>query len=226
MARIEELTLEPTGTPSIRILCQPSARPAPGQAALATLPGSALPLRKTLFPTRIDADGFVADFPQGFAWHPGTRLDLLSPIGRGFSPPPDSRHWLLVGAGLGAFHLLPLIPWGLAQGASIVLAAPSAPPGLTAEVEVIPEASAAVDWADYIAVEVEGEQLLAVDGLLPKEEAIRKVATEILVARAFLCGIGACAACAIPIRGARGGRGSWRLACVDGPVFRVSDLLG
>jgi dihydroorotate dehydrogenase electron transfer subunit len=225
MARIEELTLEPAGEPSIRIVCHPSARPTPGQAALATVPGSRLPLRKTLFPTRIDADGFVADLPPDLAWRPGMRLDLLSPIGRGFSPPPNSRHWLLIGSGPGAAHLLPLIPWGLAQEASIVLATSSAPPGLTAEVEVIPEHGPAIEWADYIAIEVKGEGLSALDDLLPKEGAVRNVLIEILVTHQFPCGIGVCAACAVPVRGARGGRGPWNLACVDGPVFRSADLV-
>jgi hypothetical protein len=221
LARIDELTLEPAGKPSIRILCHPSSRPAAGQAALATVPGSVLPLRRTLFPTRIDPDGFVADLPHDLAWHPGMPLDLLSPIGRGFSPPPASRRWLLIGAGPEASHLLPLIPWGLAKGASIVLATPSAPPGLAAEVEVIPEYSPAIDWADYIAVEVKGEERSMPDDLLRKEELARNVVIEILVAGTLPCGIGVCAACAL---GTRRRKGSWKLACVDGPVFRATEV--
>jgi hypothetical protein len=221
LARIEELTLEPAGAPSIRILCHPSARPAAGQAALATLPGSVAALRRTLFPTRIDADGFVADLPQELSWQVGTRLDLLSPIGRGFSPPSGSRRWLLIGAGAGAAHLLPLIPWGLAQGASIVLATSSAPPGLAAEVEVIPESGPAIDWADYIAVEAKSEERSMPDDLLRKEGLVREAVTEILVAGTLPCGIGVCAACAL---GTRRWRGSWKLACVDGPVFRATEL--
>ena len=219
LARIDQLTLEPAGLPAFRLRCRPPTRPAPGQAALATLPGASEPLRKTLFPTRIDADGFIADCPPSPAWQLGTWLDLLSPVGRGFAPPPSSRHWLLVGMAPEAARLLPLIPWGLSQGASIVLASSSAPPRLSAEVEVIPEAGPAIAWADYIAIDLPAEALAALDSLLPEDEPGRRAVAEVLVTGPMPCGTGVCAACAVPARK------GWKLACIDGPVFKAADLL-
>ncbi len=219
LARIEELTLEPSGHPAFRLRCSPSARPAAGQAALVTLPGSGEPLRKTFFPTRIDPESIVADCPPEPAWQPGTWLDLLSPVGRGFGPAPASRRWLLVGLTQETDRLLPLIPMGLGRGASIVLVTPSPPPGLAAEVEVIPQPGPAIAWADYIAIDAPGESISALGDLLPGDAPERRSIAEVLVARPMPCGIGVCAACALPAR-----RG-WKMACVDGPVFGAQELL-
>jgi dihydroorotate dehydrogenase electron transfer subunit len=150
---------------------------------------------------------------------PGIWLDLLSPIGQGFAPPQASRRWLLVGMTPGVGRLLPLIPWGLAQEASIVLVTPAPPPGLAAEVEVIPEAGPAIAWADYIGVDAPSESVEALGDLLPGDAPDRRAIAEVLVAGPMPCGTGACAACAVAARP------GWKLACVDGPVFKAEELL-
>lgn len=220
LARIEELTLEPAGSPSFRLHCRPSARPRPGQATLALLPGSEEPLRATLFPTRIDPEGFVADVPARPGWQPGVWLDLFGPLGRGFTPPRGAGRWLLASIGTSPARLLPLIALGLEGGVAISLVSASRPPGIPAEIEILPSAEPALEWADYVAVDAPLEALPALSELRLEEKAQGKT-VQILVAGPMPCGIGVCGACAVPAR-----RRGWKMACVDGPVFSGEDLWG
>jgi hypothetical protein len=217
-ARIEEWTLAPTGDPAMRIRCRPSARPAPGQAALALAPGRGETLRRTLFPAAIDAESFVADAEPPPAWQPGTRLDLLGPIGRGFSPPSAAQRWLLIGLGRSAARLLPLIPLGLARGATITLAGP-ATRGLPSEVEILPNPEPALEWADYIAIDLMPDAFPTLPEVLTRKD-LHVGRVEVLAAGVMPCGFGVCGACAV------GARHGWKLACVDGPVFDLNDLRG
>lgn len=218
-ARIEELTLGLTGEPSMRIRCRPSARPGPGQATLAVSPGRGETLRRTLFPASIDPEGFVADAEPPPTWQPGARLDLLGPIGRGFSPPPAAQRWLLIGLGRSAARLLPLIPLGLARGATIALFGPASP-SLPAEVEILPRPEPALEWAEYIAVDVTLDMVPTLPELLSREDLGIGRRVEVLAAGLMPCGFGVCGACAVRAR-----RG-WKLACLEGPVFPLSDLRG
>lgn len=234
LARIEELTLEPAGQPSFRLHCRPSARPRPGQASLALLSGSDEPLRATLFPTQIDPEGFIADIPARPGWQPGVWLDLLGPVGRGFTPPRGARRWLLVGFAASPARLLPLIPLALAEGAAASLVSASRPPGIPAEIEILPSAEPALEWADYIAVDAPPEVLPTLSEL-HLEEKSRGMTVQILVAGPMPCGFGVCGACAVPARRPSAPRagaprapaqtGGWKLACVDGPVFDAADIL-
>jgi hypothetical protein len=219
-ARIEELTLEPSGQPSFRLRCRPSARPRPGQASLALLPGSGEPLRTTLFPSRIDPEGFIADVPARPGWQPGVWLDLLGPVGRGFNPPRGAKRWLLVGFGASPARLLPLIPLALAEGSAVSLVSTSRPPGIPPEIEILPSPEPALEWADYIAVDAPPEALPA-RSALHLEERARGRTVQVLVAGPMPCGFGVCGACAVPVR-TRG----WKMACVDGPVFDAEELWG
>ena len=119
IARIESLTLEPLGEPAIEIACPKAVIPGPGQAVLAIEPGSDRPHRIKLFPTRITREGFITDRPPEPGWLPGIALDLLGPIGRGFSPPSNTHRWLLLGVGIPPKRLWPLIDLGLERGIAL-----------------------------------------------------------------------------------------------------------
>jgi hypothetical protein len=86
-------------------------------------------------------------------------------------------------------------------------------------VEILPEPGPAIPWADYIAIDAPASSLPILHELLLGGLEGRRRVTEFLVADALPCGTGACAACAVPAR-----RG-WKLACIDGPVFKAADLL-
>jgi len=219
--RIDSLVRDPTGRPGIHLSCPTGARPAPGQCALAVLPGQAHPARTALFPTRLDPQGFTADLPEGADWPPGADLDVLTPVGNGFSPPPSARRWLLAAIGVPPGRLLPLIDRGLARGAAVVLCAAARPAGLPPAVEVVLNASEAVAWADFLAADLAPEgvpnlrrQLLGADQ--PTLQLPR--AAQVLVTPPMPCGLGVCGACAV------NGRRRWQLACLDGPVFDLHTL--
>jgi len=99
IARIEAFTLEPLGKPSIRITCEKRLIPNPGQAVMALMPGTKQSLRHVLFPVQICPEGFITDKVPDPGWRLGDKLDLLGPIGTGFSPPPSARRWLLAALG-------------------------------------------------------------------------------------------------------------------------------
>jgi hypothetical protein len=105
-----------------------------------------------------------------------------------------------------------LIPLGLEGGAAISLVSAVRPPGIPAEIEILPGPEPALGWADYIAVDAPIEALPALHALRLEEKA-PGATVQVLVAGPMPCGFGVCGACAVA------GRRGWKLACVDGPVF-------
>jgi dihydroorotate dehydrogenase electron transfer subunit len=221
-----------------------------GQFYLAAGPGY---LRHPLFPARLaagEAAFLVKADPDPFtAWlaarAPGDKLDLIGPFGHGFDAPASGQRLLLVAeTALDVGPLLSLVDLAVADGApaiTLLTAATRAagvfplrelPPAVELRVAtadgslgqrgdvktLLPDA---LPWADRVcAVGSRGlycNLLSAVAGLrhgLPTGGFV-----QVLLADAPLaCGVGACLACAV-----QGERGP-RLACVEGPVFDLSDL--
>jgi len=158
-ARIEAFTLEPAGEPGVRLACDAGAVPGPGQAVLALLPGSGQALRRVLFSTRRTSTGFTTDRPPEPGWRLGDELDLLGPVGRGFSPPDGARRWFLASLGRPASRLIPLIDLGLTRGAAVSLWTRHPPPGLPSQVELTPDPGEALAWSDYLALDIAPETL-------------------------------------------------------------------
>ena len=219
IARIEALTLEPLCEPAVQIACPEAIIPKPGQAVLAIEPGSDEPYRTVLFPTRMTPGGFIADRSPAPSWLPGTVLDLLGPVGQGFSPPANTQRWLLLGVGMTPKRLWPLIDMGLERGIAISVWTDRAPLPLPPQVEFMPDLSEALSWAEYLAVETHAEGLITLRLLLdlPPENNLT-IPAEAFVATALPCGIGVCQGCNVESR-----RG-WLLACQEGPVFNLTAL--
>lgn len=218
-ARIEAFTLEMTGKPAIRIACERRLIPNPGQAIMALLPGTDQSIRHTIFPVHIDNGGFIADMVPDRRWRLGDELDLLGPIGHGFSPPQSARRWLLAALGQYPSRLLPLLDLGLAGGAALSVYVDQPLPGLPPQVEVTTDLAEAMKWADYLAIEVAAEDLLQLRtrfSLSPDDQI--PIPAQALLSMPMPCGIGTCQACAVKAR-----RG-WKLSCNDGPVFDLSGL--
>jgi hypothetical protein len=219
IARIEALTLEPLGEPAIEIACPKVIIPDPGQAVLAIEPGSDRPYRIKLCPTRMTPEGFITDQPPEPGWLPGTVLDLLGPVGRGFSPPLNTQRWLLLGVGMPPKRLWPLIDMGLERGIALSVWMDRAPLPLPPQVEFMPDLGEALMWADYLVVETHTEGLMSLRTLLGlTDEDQLAIPAEALITTALPCGFGACQGCAVESR-----RG-WLLACKDGPVFDLEAL--
>jgi hypothetical protein len=105
------------------------------------------------------------------------------------------------------------------QGAEVALVSSSPPSDLPHEIEVQPLAALeeTCAWADYAAIDVDRGSLPALRDLLGHRRGMQGQA---LVHTPMPCGaLAECGVCAVTFR-----RG-WKLACKDGPVFDLSELL-
>ncbi len=207
------------------IECARPAIPAPGRYVMAWSPEEPdAPLATPLFAARIEPQGFLAAPPVPTTWEPGTALQLRGPLGRGFNPPGNLRRLALAGLGEGIARLGPLLQAALEKGAAVALFADQTPPGLPSAVEVNPleTLNEALAWADYLALDLPAPALPGLSRLLGVERGVRALPcpAQALVHTAMPCGaLADCGACAVETRL------GWKLACHDGPVFDLIDLL-
>ena len=219
LAQVQALTTTASGAAAVRLRAAPGAIPAPGQISLACRLGGEDPLRQMLVPIELHADGFTSFRPEGAHWLPGEEVDLLGPIGRGFSPPPDRARWLLAVFDLPPEVLSPLLTVGLARRVELAVWSEERgeyPP----QVEVLPAMAPAIAWANYVALAVSSDGLVRL-GADPELRDLRPLAraVEVLFLPRMACGMGVCGACAIE------GHPKHPRACSDGPVFRLEDVL-
>lgn len=199
----------------------PDLNPTPGQFYLAWAATPKPPfLRLPLFPYALPLGGVEfcvgPDHPYA-ALEPGQAVDVIGPCGRGFTWPVQATH-LLVKCDLPS-HLMGLIYRALEAHLNVTLLLPEATPlpDLPLAVEIArgalnPELA---DWADVVALEaadplVEAHTLRAFCPTRPADYV------QALITPPMPCGTGACQACWVETGSARR-----RLACVDGPVFRL-----
>lgn len=213
-----------TASPAARLACASNLIPAPGQYLLACLPGSDDPLPAPVFSAGSTPDGFLAAPPLPANWTPGMQLLLRGPLGHGFSLPSSARRVVLVALEQSSpARLLGLLSRALEQTAAVVLASKAIPANLPAEVEVQPLANLPeiVRWADYLAVDALRAQLPGLSACLGLSGQARlPCEAQVLVFTPMPCGaLADCGVCAVPIR-----RGHL-LACKDGPVFSLAELL-
>jgi Iron-sulfur cluster binding domain of dihydroorotate dehydrogenase B len=206
-----------------RLLCPQRLIPAPGQYLLASDPASDGPLAAPVFNAGPISGGFLVAPPIPPAWHPGLSLTLRGPLGRGFSMPVSARCVALVALAETAARLKPLLANALGQGASIVLISDLDLPDLPPEVEVRPVAALAevAQWADYLAIDLSRESL---SGLLKKlgpgkKDGVKREAQALILTPMPCGGMADCGVCAVAVR-----RG-WKMACKDGPVFDLDELI-
>jgi dihydroorotate dehydrogenase electron transfer subunit len=129
--------------------------------------------------------------------------------------------------GLVAFDAAParlrgLIQPALRQAASVVLVCDGSVDDLPDEVEVQP-LSALEDilhWADYLAMDVDRENLPQMMERLEKQNLLSVMPeTQVLLRTPVPCGgMAECGACAVTTKS------GWQMACKDGPVFNLKEL--
>ncbi|MBG0785971.1 MAG: hypothetical protein H0S79_12820 [Anaerolineaceae bacterium] len=203
----------------------PSAWPEPGQYLPAQrFSGEQQVLTTPLFRVSDDTDRLcVGPLPQG--WVPGDRLDILSPHGRGFQLPPSASRIGLVVLGVSPSRLLPLIPSALDKGASVALFSDlqlslDLRKRIPSAIEIAPLTTLTHDltWPDFLAVDLSMESLPQLRGLLGVERLLFE--GQVLIRTAMPChSVGKCGVCSVET--SKG----WRLACEDGPVFPLAEVL-
>lgn len=224
-AHVTELRSEDGHTPTVWIACPQRALPAPGRYLLAWSTSdmesaSGWPL----FAFRTEGDGFLAAPPVPTTWAVGDRLTLRGPLGNGFDLPATARRVVLAALDTNASRLFPLVDRALAQGAALSIFADAILSKLPAAVEAAPLSACAdaLTWADYVAVDVPISRLAALRKVFALGPAERFTAcrAQALVYTAMPCGgLADCGVCSLPT-GKR-----WKLACKDGPVFELNQIL-
>ncbi len=175
----------------------------------------------------------------------GDRLDLLGPLGQGFSLKRNTRNLLLVAGGMGIAPLVAMAEEGLRRGCAVVLALGARsreelyPTGLLpAQVEVHlttedgtagrrgPVTALLTDpelgllpWADQV-MACGPRTMLAEVAAMVRAGRMRLPAgfAQVSLEEHMACGIGACLGCVIPTRK------GYRRVCRDGPVFDLREV--
>jgi hypothetical protein len=221
---VRRVELDHWGQAGAWIACSRGAIPAPGQYLTGrALDDEAAVLGTPLFTAGLDGEGFLAAAPVPPTWYPGSRLELRGPSGRGLRLPDRALRLALIALGKTPARLLPFAAQALAlPETTVALYTDASLPWLPAALEAqrlqnIPEALA---WADFLAIDI---PLVSLSGLrhalgLGAGERL-PCPGEILIETPMPCGSMAdCGACAVP------GRGGWKLACKDGPVFDLNEI--
>jgi dihydroorotate dehydrogenase electron transfer subunit len=218
----------------------------PGQFAMVRCGNSFDPfLRRPLSIHRVDADGLIALLFKvvgaGTIWLSGLgrgdQVDILGPLGNGYSLISDAKRLLLIGGGIGVAPLLFLSDEAVAQGHSVVLlmgartrtllypaslVAPSVTylkatedgsEGLAGKVtDIVSSYASQADWVCACGPS-DMYRCMAVD------PSLRAKPLQVSLEAVMGCGVGACYSCTV-----RTGAGL-RQVCKDGPVFELSDIL-
>jgi hypothetical protein len=208
---------------SARIDCAPELVPAPGQYLLAYASASDAPLAVPVFLYESTPNGFHFAPPLHPFWTLGTRVDLRGPLGHGFVFPSSARKVALIAFDDSPALLRGLMSLALGQDSEIVLVCNAPVQNLPEIVEIQPLAvfKDVCKWADFIALDVSRENLNGVKEIfvgLEQVPAAREA--QILIRTSMPCGgLAECGVCAVTVRH------DWRMACKDGPVFLLKDII-
>ena len=221
--KVVETRIDGAGRSQVWIACPSAVVPTPGQYVLALSendPEAILPM--PLFFQESAEGGFLACPPVPAVWGPGTSLNLRGPLGRGFRLPPTANRIGLATLGDSPARLLPLLYQALRRDAAVTLFGGHPLPALPVSVEAYPLEALpeAVDWADYLAIDLPLPELARLRLQLGLQGFERLTCpTQVLIETLMPCsGMADCGACAVP------GRQGWLLACKDGPVFDLDKL--
>ncbi len=165
----------------------------------------------------------------------GDSLDVLGPLGNGFDNRPESSHILMIAGGIGIAPLVFLAERAVAEGRRVKLIHGTATAsqlfpqiegvellyitedGSTTENGLVTDLlPSVVPWAD---------QIFAC-GPMPMYRALAAMETQFIgkpvqvaLEQVMGCGVGACRGCAIPTAN------GMRMACHDGPVFELGEVM-
>lgn len=218
--RIVEIYSTPGGTQA-RIACPARLIPAPGQYLQASSQEAVL--GTALFAAGVAEGGFISAPPIPDHWTPGTSLSLWGPLGHGFRLPANLHRLGLIAAGGNFAHLAHLAELALGQGTAVTLFTDHSPGQLSSALEVYPldEYPSLAAWPDFVALDLPLENLPRLRLILGLSADSRPpYPGQVLIHTSMPCGgLADCGVCAVELRR------RWKLACKDGPVFELRDLL-
>ena len=225
-ARLTEMRFDKTGENTLAwIACPANAVPSPGRYVMAwARKEPQAPLATALFAAEVSEAGFLAAPPIPSSWMVGDMIDLQGPFGYGFEMPITLRRLALASVAGNLYRMLPLIQFALAHDAAVALYSDHPAASLPLAVEVNPLASLpdGLNWADFLALELSLSHLMDLRDLLGlhPDAPGPSVTGQVLITTPMPCvGMAECGVCALP------NSNRWKLACVDGPVFDISELL-
>ncbi|MGN0892288.1 MAG: dihydroorotate dehydrogenase electron transfer subunit [Oligosphaeraceae bacterium] len=180
---------------------------------------------------------------------PGASLDLLAPLGHGFSRPAPGRPLVLLGGGYGCAAMLftarrrreegadaPLVLLGARSQGDILLEREFRSLGCPVEIST-DDGSLGLQGRITLLLETAlrkaPDAFLQACGPMPMLKAVSQMAAqapqaqcEVSLDERMCCGVGACFGCVVKARDASSPEG-WRYlrSCKEGPVFPAEDLL-
>ena len=194
-------------------------------------------LRELWFPVEVQASNIVVvERPARAHYLPGQLLSIIGPVGQPFRFRQKLRNILLLVYNTTPAALLLMLPPLLAQQVSITMvlmgsARQYESNHLPEELEVIraennlswPDMVMTLGWADQVfALVGQGDERESFGELLrlmqERHSAIPANYVFAVMQRDLPCGVGACHACVLNLRG------GFKLQCVDGPAFDLIDL--
>lgn len=214
--RVAELKLH-QGEVCAVIAAPSELAPAAGQYLLAAESGAIL--ASPLFLADFAEQGFLAAPPFPDAWRPGTELSLHGPLGRRFHPPADAKRMALIALGSTKARLMPLVNASRSDYYRVTLFSEAPFADLPPDLEAYPlrDLAEALSWADFFAVDVALEDL---ESLADHFADVPGGRGQVLVHASMPCGgLADCGVCAVKVKK------SWKMTCVDGPVFDLKDIL-
>ena len=194
---------------------------------------------------QVDAASNPLGGDDGFSWLgqrlQGEHLNLIGPLGNGFSLQPDPHNLLLLvdvrHEPAWFWQLFPLCEQALDRGGRVTIlmradndeTTAGLVPGLPIQVEVrtainkrqwLEQIKNTMGWADQVCAGISSSEygeLLSI--IRDARFRVDRNFAQILVRTEMLCGVGACLVCVIPVAG-----GGFTRACVHGPVFDLTEI--
>ncbi len=206
---------------AIRISNQLSRLPEPGEYFLAFAPGTSQVLPIALFPYEMGTESLTlcGTFPG--EWQPGTSINIQGPLGNGFHPPAIAGKIALLAIDTSlSDRLYALMLHSLSLGLAVAWVADTIAQQFPAQVELLDSSDLveAVNWSDYSAAAATLTGLGSLVNRLDRHADLKKK-VDVLIDSPMVCGSARCGVCAVETKK------GWKLACKDGPVFNLEEVL-
>jgi dihydroorotate dehydrogenase electron transfer subunit len=175
----------------------------------------------------------------------GGRCDLIGPLGRGFTPPPDAKRIAVIGRGIGIAALPTLVDEAVSRGIEVYgfLSARTRPNLVAVDIfeqlgcpvhthtDEDPDVRMVTDHLSRLMEELEFDAIYVCGSNRLARAAHRlacdsAIPSEIAMEQHMACGFGDCHGCVIQVNSDPDGTEKvWREVCHYGPVFKTWEVV-